>query len=136
MNDRWYKLYCDSCGWKKDVQEDFFPQMKEAKFQPLQGRIPKWDEEKRKTVTFPSVPRTRQFKCPKCGRLVRPRRMKDVQGELDERLEFEARSKRTNDKDWAERDQDSVEGRAIQADPPLRDEDGPDEVPTEPDVQL
>ena len=134
MSEQWYRLYCETCGWKKDVKDDFFPQLKESKAVPIQGHIPQWDEEHKRLVIFPWIKRKRQFKCQKCGRLVYPKKMKDTQGELDEQLDLEARSKKTYEKDWAERDQDRTEGFQVPGVPAADDEDGPDEVSPESDL--
>ena len=127
-------LYCEVCEWKKNVKEDFFPQLQETKTIPIQGRIPKWDHDTKQVIITPFIKRKRQFKCPNCGRLIYPKKLKDTQGELDEQRDLEERSKKTREKDWAERDKDRPYGQSVSGVPTVDDEDGDDEVSSESDM--
>ena len=136
MTEQYFRLYCEICEFKKDVKSDFFAGLTEVKVKPLPGGVPKMDPESGEVFVPPTKERLRRFKCPQCGRVVFPKKIVDVQGEMDEKFDFEARTKKTHEKDWSERREDGVGGCPVPEDTPGGNETGDSGVSPEPNVQL
>ena len=62
-----YKLYCEVCSWKKDVES--LEGFNKFTFPDVQSKIPVLEDGKIKQTPFKT--RKEKIKCPNCGRLVK-----------------------------------------------------------------
>lgn len=72
-----YLLYCDFCGYKRisdgTKEQDLF----EIKTSPLFMAPPTYDSITKKTIEAKFKKRPKRFKCPKCGRVIFPKKIKE-----------------------------------------------------------
>jgi len=80
MATKYYKLHCEICGWT-NVTDGTNVKLAEYKRSRIQKEIPKldWSTGKLAEGTWLNLPK--KYKCPKCGRLVSPRRCKEIEVE-------------------------------------------------------
>ena len=90
-----YQLYCQICNWKKITDGEAVRELTEVKTSPTQREIPKFDKEKKKTILSKDKARRKRFKCPKCGRVVFPKKIDDPQADIDATKEQLAQEKET-----------------------------------------
>lgn len=76
MTIKYYKLHCEICG-DTTVTDGTNIKLVEYKRSQIQKDIPKLDSTtgQASKSTFISLPK--KYKCPKCGRLVSPRKMQE-----------------------------------------------------------
>lgn len=90
MAIKYYKLHCEICGFT-NVTDGSNINLTEYKRSKIQKDIPKLDTAGEATKsTFISLPK--RYKCPKCGRLISPRK---IQG-----LEIENKTKNNYEQDF------------------------------------
>jgi predicted RNA-binding Zn-ribbon protein involved in translation (DUF1610 family) len=75
MSTKSYLLYCEICGFKRLTDGTDAKDLVEVKTSPMITNIPTLD-----TLTFKTIPakfkkQKKRFKCPKCGRVVFPRKL-------------------------------------------------------------
>lgn len=89
MSTKYYRLCCEICGYN-NVTDGSNTNLVEYKRSKIQKEIPKLDPNgktsKPSWITLP-----KKYKCPKCGRLISPRRYNEP--------ELEDKTKNTYDKD-------------------------------------
>lgn len=102
MSVKLYRLYCDVCNWKlvTDGSDEIAKGLVEIKTSPIPMGIPKLDEETHKIIESSSKKQIRKFKCPKCGRGIRPVKIQDTQDQVDSQKEIKKRIKERNDENW------------------------------------
>lgn len=83
MTVKWYRLYCEICGYNK-VTDGSDLNLVEYQRSKIQGEIPKLDPATNKTINpkFKTLPK--KYKCPGCGRLVGAKSIKEVE-EINEK---------------------------------------------------
>jgi predicted RNA-binding Zn-ribbon protein involved in translation (DUF1610 family) len=94
-----YQLYCQICHWKKITDGSDISELTEAKASQIQKEIPKIDKRTNETILSKYKKRKKRFKCPKCGRLVFPKKIDDPQGDLNslnEKLNQESEAEELN----------------------------------------
>lgn len=74
MAEKLYRLYCDFCGYNRWTDGTDIKDLVPYKRSPVPTGIPKYDPISKKTTTKAPINLPKQFKCPKCGRLITPRR--------------------------------------------------------------
>ena len=103
--ETFYRLYCDYCGYNKVTDGANCKGLVEYKRAAIQKGIPQYDAQKKKIVQPEMFHLPKQFKCPGCGRLVRPRKLTKI-------LEG-------NDASKSERDQTGTLGPEVPSKPPV-----------------
>lgn len=103
MSVKLYQLYCEICNWKR-ITDGSDHGLREAKSSPIQRGVPKLGEEKDTTlergfksreIIEPKMKKLpKRFKCPKCGRIVRMKKIKNPQATLNDRLDEMMREER------------------------------------------
>ncbi len=93
MSVKTYQLYCEICNWKMITDGNDTAELVESKTASIPRGIPHYDENK-KIVTPKDKQRIKRFKCPKCGRVVRPRKIDNPQQKLNDKLEAEERERK------------------------------------------
>lgn len=70
MEDIIFRLYCEMCGYNRWTDGTDIGDLLVYQRSPIQTAMPKYDPKQKKTVQkeFHNLPK--QFKCPKCGRLI------------------------------------------------------------------
>jgi len=91
MSIKLYQLYCDACHWKRITDGSNIKDLVEVKRSPILGGVPKLDPVTQKLIVPKAHKLPKRFKCPTCGRLVTPRKIKDPQAALVRLLEEEKR---------------------------------------------
>ena len=83
MSKKVYQLYCEICNWKKitDGSDIDLFQLKTA---DIPGGVPKLDPVEKKIVVPKSLKQRKKFRCPKCGRVVVPRKIANPQEKIDQ----------------------------------------------------
>ena len=121
MGEKLYRLYCEICNWKliTNGNDDAARNLYELKTAPIPAGYPKWDEEKGKIVVPPSKKQIKKFRCPGCGRAIRPVQIEDLQGKADEKQDIQQRVDGRNEKDWSIGRKESTTGLPIQGVPIL-----------------
>ena len=77
MSVKSYLLYFQYCGFKKLTDGTDAKDLIEVKTSPMMMTIPKLDPLTGKTIPAQFKNQKKRFKCPKCGRLVFPKKLKD-----------------------------------------------------------
>ncbi len=67
-----YRLYCEACSYNKYTDGTDVSDLVEYKRSPIMTSIPKFDK---KTIPAKFGKLPKQFKCPKCGRLISARKV-------------------------------------------------------------
>lgn len=93
MSSKLYRLYCEICNWKKITKGDDVDDFYEIPTSPVPGGVPKTDPATKELIAPKTTRQPRKFRCPRCGRVVIPRKISDPQGELDEKIEMEEKLK-------------------------------------------
>jgi hypothetical protein len=70
-----YRLYCEVCSYCKIIDSNDIAEFIERKRLSVGGRIPKFDPFTRKVEAGKPKLLPKQFKCPKCGRLITPKKI-------------------------------------------------------------
>jgi predicted RNA-binding Zn-ribbon protein involved in translation (DUF1610 family) len=83
MSTRLYRLYCEYCNWNlvTDGTDKAAKCLKEMVVAEVPGGSPKIDPETKKIVLPKSKKPKKKFKCPKCGRGITPRIIKEANAE-------------------------------------------------------
>ena len=90
-----YLFYCEICNWKLVSDNPCPKNLQEFKTASIPTNIPKLDPQTQKIVTSPDKKRLRRFKCPKCGRVFRPKKIANPQEVIDmKQAEVEAKKRR------------------------------------------
>lgn len=76
MSSKYYKLHCEICG-HTIVTDGTNIKLVEYKRSRIQKEIPKLDPATNKLAEGTWLILPKKYKCPKCGRLISPRKMKD-----------------------------------------------------------
>jgi predicted RNA-binding Zn-ribbon protein involved in translation (DUF1610 family) len=74
-----YLLYCEICGYKRITDGSDAKDLVEVKTSPLFTTAPKIDPITKKHLKFKPKKRRKRFKCPKCGRVVFPKRIDNLE---------------------------------------------------------
>jgi ribosomal protein S27AE len=74
MSEKWYRLYCDNCHYNRWTDGTDIKDLVPYKRSPIQSGIPKLDPVTKKVVEKKPITLPKQFKCPKCGYLIRPKK--------------------------------------------------------------
>ena len=82
MATKVYRLYCDFCGYNRWTDGTDIQDLKPYKRAAIPTGIPKYDLVAKRTNTKTPINLPKQFKCPKCGRLITPRKYSE--GEVNE----------------------------------------------------
>lgn len=77
MSVKLYLLLCDYCGYKKITDGTDAKDLIEVKTSPIMTKIPTLDPITQKTSPAHFKNQKKRFKCPKCGRLLFPRKLKN-----------------------------------------------------------
>jgi len=113
MSVKLYRLYCEICNWKRITDGSDIQDLMELKTSPIPRGIPKVDLETKKVVQPKSKDQIKKFRCPKCGRVVIPKKISDPQRELEEKQELEARKKARENEDRLDADKRRSSGQSI-----------------------
>lgn len=87
MSIKRYQLYCEICNYKKITTGHEAVGFVELSTSPIPGGIPFLDNES-KIVVPKSKSQPKKLKCPKCGRLIIPRKLatpKDLEQKSNEK---------------------------------------------------
>lgn len=111
MAEKLYRLYCEICEWKiiTDGNDDIARSLVEIKTSSIPTGIPKLDEETKKIVTPAAKRQIKKFKCPNCGRGIRPKKIDNVQEKAESNREIRKRIEERNNEDWSDGRKESVE---------------------------
>lgn len=114
MSIKLYRLYCDACNWKlvTDGSDDIAKKLVEIKTSPIPTGIPILDEEN-KIINPAPKKQIKKFKCPNCGRGIRPVKISDTQEKIESQKELQKRIEGRNDKDWSIGRKEGPERRQI-----------------------
>ena len=88
-----YQLMCEKCSWKRITDGSDVGDLYELKLAPIPRGIPKINKLSKKVTTQDPKDRIRKFRCPECGHTIKPRRIKNPQAVIDEKLRKEETEK-------------------------------------------
>lgn len=116
MAEKLYRLYCEICNWKLITtgNDAAAKKLTEIRTAPIPTGCPKMDNETKKVITPPPLKQIKKFKCPGCGRAVRPVQIEDVNAKIEEQKIIKKRIEERNEEDWAVGRKESIERRKIQ----------------------
>ncbi|NIQ12876.1 MAG: hypothetical protein GTO02_00225 [Candidatus Dadabacteria bacterium] len=100
MAVKYYRLYCEICG-HNIVTDGSDVNLVEYKRSKIQKEIPKLDPTTGKLVESTWLTLPKKYKCPKCGRLISARKLKEP--------ELEDKTKNDDDKNFNPRSQGGFE---------------------------
>jgi predicted nucleic-acid-binding Zn-ribbon protein len=83
QNIKFYRLYCEVCTYNRITNGEDISDLVEYKRSPLMTELPKFNETTKQVEKKPPKKLAKMFKCPKCGRLIKPRRIPDTNELLD-----------------------------------------------------
>lgn len=75
MGVKFYRLFCEICNYKRITDGSDVDDLKELKISPIPGGIPVINKLNGKVETPKPIKRIKQFRCPKCGRVLIPRKV-------------------------------------------------------------
>jgi hypothetical protein len=78
-----YRLYCEICNYCKIIDSKDTSEFIEQKRLPVSTKIPKYDPVTKKIEVGKPRILPKQFKCPTCGRLITPKKIKNEQQNND-----------------------------------------------------
>ena len=116
MAEKLYRLFCEICNWKlvTNGTDEAARKLVEIKTSPIPTGYPKMNEETNKVVVPPPLKQVKRFKCPGCGRGLRPVQVEDVNARIAEQIAIKKRVEERNEEDWAIGRKESLERRKIQ----------------------
>ncbi len=91
MAIKYYKLHCEICGFT-NITDGSNTKLVEYKRSKIQKDIPKLDSSTGEASKSSFISLPKKYKCPKCGRLVSPRKIQEV--------ELENKTKNNHDQDF------------------------------------
>ena len=91
-----YKLHCEVCNFTKVVKGEETG-LHEIKTSPIPINVKKWDDIKNEFVNVDVKKQPKKLRCPKCGRLVIPKKVEDSQKSLEAKVAEIDRAKRIED---------------------------------------
>ena len=71
-----YNLYCEICNWKKVSDGSDIKELTELQTSPIPGGPPTLDPVTEETIVPKSRKQSRKFRCPQCGRVIIPRKLR------------------------------------------------------------
>lgn len=75
MSLRTYQFFCDNCGYKRITNGDDIQDLVLVKQSSIPRGSPVVDPFTKKVVVPPSINRTKVFKCPSCGYLIKAKKI-------------------------------------------------------------
>jgi rubredoxin len=75
-----YRLYCEYCGYNRYTDGTDIQDLVPYKRSPIMSGIPKYNPKTKKTDEKNFINLPKQFKCPKCGKLISARKIKWTEG--------------------------------------------------------
>lgn len=75
MAEKLYRLYCEMCNWNRYTDGTDIQDLIEYKRCVVQTGVPKMDPVTKKITAKKPISLPKQFRCPKCGRLVTVRKV-------------------------------------------------------------
>jgi len=87
MSIRYYRLYCENCSYNRITDGTDIDDLFEYKRSKIATSIPKIDPITKKVITKDPKALPKQFRCPKCGRLITPKKIPDPPKEENENLD-------------------------------------------------
>ncbi len=88
MSIKTYSFYCNFCGYKRTTNGNDIQDLVPVKQSPIPGGVPYLDPVTKKTVIPKSFAKPKKFKCPKCGRVITPRKVNTTNDTTDEKNLF------------------------------------------------
>lgn len=82
-NKNIYKLHCEICNWTKVTNGSDAVDLVEFITAPIPVKSSQRDLKTKKIIEAKSIPQPRKFKCPKCGRLVIPKKLENNEPDKD-----------------------------------------------------
>ena len=83
MSTKLYRLYCELCNYNRITDGTDIGDLVEYKRSKIQRNIPKIDPLDQKVKEKDHIKLPKQYKCPKCGRLIKPKKL-DVKEENED----------------------------------------------------
>lgn len=116
MSVKLYRLYCEICNWKlvTDGSDEQAKKLVEVIAAPIPTGSPWLDEETKNIVVPPPRKQLKRFRCPQCGRLVRPTKIDDSQSKLEDQKDIKKRVEQRHEEDWSIGRKESAERWKIQ----------------------
>lgn len=74
-----YKFFCDHCQFTKYVDANVPVNLEPLISSPVPGGFPKLNPENQKVEKASDIPRTKRYKCPTCGMLIKPKKIAEEQ---------------------------------------------------------
>lgn len=115
MSEKLYRVFCEICNWKlvTNGKDEAARKLVEIVTSPIPLGYPKIDSNTKQIVTSSPRKQIKKFKCPNCGRAVRPVQIEDVQNIITDKQDIKKRIEARNEEDWSAGRKESVEGRTI-----------------------
>lgn len=115
MSVKLYRLYCEICNWKlvTDGSDEAAKALVEIKTSPVPTGLPRLDEETKQVVVPNAKKQVKKFKCPNCGRGIRPVKIDNPQEKLEGQNEIKKRVSERNNEDWSIGRKESAERRSF-----------------------
>jgi hypothetical protein len=88
-----YRLNCEICSWNKIVKGEELG-LHELKTSPVPVNTKRWDSVKNELVQIDVKKQPKKLRCPKCGRVVIPKKIDDSQKILENKIAEEERTVR------------------------------------------
>ena len=97
-----YQLFCDNCSWKK-INDTIDFELTEFKTVSIQKHIPYIDSATNKVVESKNMKRKKSYKCPRCGHILYPHKIENVQETVEQAMEMKNRIQKRIINDQEER---------------------------------
>jgi len=75
MSIKFYRLYCEFCNYNRITDGTDVEDLYLSKRSKIDTAVPKIDAVTGKVVKKEPIAQTKQFRCPKCGRLITPKKI-------------------------------------------------------------
>jgi ribosomal protein L44E len=97
MANKAVRLYCEVCNWRTIVSSIADAGLVEVKRSSVPTGVPKRDPATGKVTTPDPIKVKSKYKCPKCGRLVTPVAVEDVQATQNDKMRQEELERRRSE---------------------------------------
>ena len=109
------------CNWQliTDGSDEIAKKLVEIKTSPIPAGLPQIDEETKKIVTPAPKKQIKKFKCPRCGRGIRPLKIDDLQSKINDAKAIEERVEQRNEEDWSVGRKEGTQGLTLSGVPSI-----------------
>lgn len=98
-----YQFFCDQCCWKRITENPEQQDLVIVLTSPVPKGIPHLDPVDKKIITQKPKILSKRYKCPRCGYIIKAKKIDDPQEEVKQKMDMERRIQKRVENDEKER---------------------------------